>query len=193
MIITLSAAPGAEVSSPNEATTCVAQMWIDKMAELYLLAFMLTANKETAEQCMLDAMDEYLNSSAPSLIDWMRNKGRQAVIERAVQRVNPRVKASYGWTIPTGTRSPSAPGHQPFAVITALGTFERFVYVLTVLEGYDEEECAGVLECRRADVVAARKLSHQLVGLGEAEEASPGRLDPLLLVSTMIHSHCGIS
>lgn len=193
MIVSLSAVPGAEGSRPNAAAPCVAEMWVDKMAELYLLAFMLSTDKETAEQCMLSAMDEYLNSSAPNLIDWMRDKGRHAVIERAVQSVNPRVKASYCWTVPTGTRSLRAPGHQPFAVITALGTFERFVYVLTVLEGYDEEECAGVLECRRADVVAARKLSHQLVGLGDAEEAAPDRLDPLLLVSTMIYSHCGIS
>jgi len=193
MIVSLSAVPGAEGSRPNVAVTCVAEMWVDKMAELYLLAFMLTADKETAEQCMLDAVDEYLNSSAPSLIDWMRDKGRHAVIERAVQSLNPRVKASYCWTVPTGTRALRAPGHQPFAVMTALGTFERFVYVLTVLEGYDEEECAGVLECRRSDVVAARKLSHQLVGLGDAEGAAPGRLDPLLVVSTMIHSHCGIS
>jgi hypothetical protein len=192
MIINLTAAP-SEGDRPNGAGSRVAEMWVDKMAELYLLAFMLTADKQTAEECMLGAVDEYLNSSATSLVDWMKDKGRQAVIERAVQCVNPKVKASYSWTLPAGTRSLSAPVHQPFAVITALGTFERFVYVLTVLEGYEEEECAEVLECRPSEVVAARKLSRQLVGLGEAEAASSGRLDPLLLVSTMIHSHCGIS
>jgi len=193
VIINLSAVPGSEVSSPTRAATRAAEMWLDEMAELYLLAFMLTARKETAEQCILDAVDEYLNSGAPSLLDWVRSKGRRAVIECAVQRVNPRVKAVPTWSVPSGTHASIAPSHQPFAVITALSAFERFVYVLTVLEGYQVEECAGALECLQTEVVAAQKLSNQLIGLGDTEEVSAGGLDSLILTSALIHSHCGIS
>ena len=193
MITTLSAVPGIAEGSRNRAAIGAAEMWLDEITELYLLAFILTADKETAEQCVLDSVDGYLDSGAVSLVDWVKSDGRHAAITSAVKRLKPRVKASYSWTVPDGTRAVSAPSHQPFAVITALGTFERFVYVLSVLEGYDEEECADVLQCHRAEVVAARKLSQQLVGLSETEEASLGRLDPLLVVNTAVHSRCGIS
>jgi hypothetical protein len=193
MIGTLSAVPSAAVSSPNGTATCAAEMWLDEMAELYLLAFMLTADKVMAEQCVLDAMDEYLNSNDLSLIDWVKNKGRHAVIERAVQRATPKVKAVYTWSVPGGTRASISSSHQPFAVITALSAFERFVYVLTVLEGYQVDECADVLQCLPAEVVAASRLSHQLVGLNDAEESMSGGLKPLLLASAVVHSRCGIS
>ena len=192
MIITLSAEPGAALSSPNGAGICASETWLEEMSELYLLAFMLTADKETAAECVLDAMDDYLNSSVGNLIDWVGSDGKRAVIVHAVRLVGPKVKALHSWSLPDGTRPSIAPNYQPFAVITTLNAFERFVYVLTILEGYGEEECASVLQCLQAEVVAASKLSDQLFGLSDLEEASPGRLDPLLLADAAIHSRCGI-
>jgi len=192
MIITLSA-PGAAVNNWNGTASCSAENWLDEMAELYLLAFMLTANKEAAETCVLESVDEYLNSGAATLSDWVRTEGRNVVIARAVHLIKPRAKISYSWTAPLGARASIGPSHQPFAVITSLGAFERFVYVLTALEGRGEEECAALLECPQADVVVARRLSDQLICLGESGEPWPDRLDPLALSDALIHSRCGIS
>jgi len=190
---TLSAVPSGAVSSPNGTATFAAEMWLDEMAELYLLAFMLTADKVTAEQCVLDAVDEYLISSELSLIDWVKSRARHAVIKCAVQRATPKAKAVYTWSVPGGTRASISSSHQPFAVITALSAFERFVYVLTMLEGYEVDECADVLKCLPAEVVAAQRLSHQLVASNDAEETLSGGLEPLLLASAVVHSRCGIS
>lgn len=192
MIVTLSA-PGVAMNNWNETASCSAENWLHEMAELYLLAFLLTANKEVAEQCVLDSVDEYLNSGAPTLSNWVRSDGNNVVIANAVRLIKPRAKISYSWTAPLGARALLGPSHQPFAVITSLGTFERFVYVLTALEGRSEEECAVLLECPRADVVAARKLSDLLVGLSESGEPWPDRLDPLLLTDAVIHSRYGIA
>lgn len=192
MIVTLSA-PGVAANSWNGTATCSAENWLDEMAELYLLAFMLTANKETAETCVLESVDEYLNSGAATLSDWVTTEGRNVVIAKAAHLIKPRAKTSYSWTAPLGARALIGPSHQPFAVITSLGAFERFVYVLTALEGRGEEECAALLECPQADVVAARRLSDQLVSLDESGEPWSDRLDPLLLTDAVVHSRCGIS
>jgi hypothetical protein len=42
------------------------------------------------------------------------------------------------------------------AAVIALPAFERFAFVMSVLERYSEKECSLLLDCTRADVVAAR-------------------------------------
>jgi DNA-directed RNA polymerase specialized sigma24 family protein len=42
------------------------------------------------------------------------------------------------------------------ASILELGPFERFVFVISVLEHYSDQDCAVLLGCARRDVVAAR-------------------------------------
>jgi hypothetical protein len=42
------------------------------------------------------------------------------------------------------------------AAVLALEPFERFVYVMTVLERYSDQDCSLLLGCARRDVVAAR-------------------------------------
>jgi hypothetical protein len=48
--------------------------------------------------------------------------------------------------------------------VLALEPFERFVYVLTVLERYSEHECSVLLGCARRDVIAARVRALQQLG-----------------------------
>ena len=42
------------------------------------------------------------------------------------------------------------------AAVIALPAFERFVFVISVLEGYSAKNCSLLLGCTRADVIAAR-------------------------------------
>jgi hypothetical protein len=49
--------------------------------------------------------------------------------------------------------------NDPFAAVFALGAFERFVYVMSILEAQSEQDCATLLRCSRRDVVIARVLS----------------------------------
>jgi hypothetical protein len=49
----------------------------------------------------------------------------------------------------------------PFAPVLLLGAFERFVFVISILEGQSDEECAILLRCSRRDVMMARVLSLQ--------------------------------
>ena len=48
--------------------------------------------------------------------------------------------------------------------VLELEAFERFVYVITVLERYSDQECSVLLGCTRRDVVAARTRALQQIG-----------------------------
>ena len=42
------------------------------------------------------------------------------------------------------------------ATVLELGSFERFVYVMSVLEHYSDQDCSVLLGCTLWDVIAAR-------------------------------------
>jgi DNA-directed RNA polymerase specialized sigma24 family protein len=51
--------------------------------------------------------------------------------------------------------------------VLALGNFERFVFVISVLEGYEDRECAALLGCTVLEVDQARvQASQQIADLG---------------------------
>jgi DNA-directed RNA polymerase specialized sigma24 family protein len=50
------------------------------------------------------------------------------------------------------------------AAVARLEPFERFVYVMTVLERYSDHECSILLGCARRDVLAARTRALQQLG-----------------------------
>jgi hypothetical protein len=50
------------------------------------------------------------------------------------------------------------------AAILELKPFERFAYVMTVLERYSDQECSVLLGCTRRDVLAARVRALKEVG-----------------------------
>ena len=67
------------------------------------------------------------------------------------------------------------PAEQQVEITAVLGLqpFERFVYVMTVLEGYSDQDCSLLLGCARRDVLAAR--SRALQQTASVIEGNPQR------------------
>ena len=62
------------------------------------------------------------------------------------------------------------------AVVASWEPFERFVFVMAVLEGYSVRECAALLACPVQDVIAAKSLTLQrLAAQSGTEVVSPDR------------------
>jgi hypothetical protein len=169
-----------------------ADAWLDDVIKLYLLSFLLTADKVLAEKCFSDAMDDYVGSPGDAADEWARESGRIAVIGRAVQLIRPVPKSVDSWSFVSGSRPLLSPLHQPFSAITSLGAFERFVYVLSVLEGYSAEECAALLECGPAEVDCSRDLANRLLSAMELGDQLWHDCDSLPATTAVIHQHCGI-
>jgi hypothetical protein len=66
--------------------------------------------------------------------------------------------------------------NKPFAAILALGAFERFVYVMSILEGQSEQDCAVLLRCSRRDVIIARVLALTRLSNSDVAYAKAGEV-----------------
>jgi hypothetical protein len=131
----------------------------EEMHSLYLLAFLLTADHDKAEQCLASAMGE-CEEWIGVFTDWTRSWSRRAVLKRAVHMIMPLPEdADEVSIIASNASATSGEDNNPFAAILLLDPFERFVFVMTTLEGQSDAECAVLLRCSRRDVMMARVLA----------------------------------
>lgn len=168
-----------------------ADVWLDDITNLYLLSFLLTADKVLAEQCFSDAMMDYVGGSS-GFADWANGPGKVAVIRRAYQTIRPVPKRVHSWSFAPGARPLISAAHQPFSTITSLGAFERFVFVLSVLEGAADDVCAALLACELADIAESRDLANRLVAALELDEELLRDSAILPIATTLISQHSGL-
>jgi hypothetical protein len=135
-------------------------IYLEQMNSLYLLSLLLTANSSKAQHCFLSGFDDSVSNrfvfkEKASL--W----ARRSIILQAIRLLGPRPnhEGELNKTKPLPSRgSASAEVRmQPhFARIVELDTFERFVFIMSVLEKYSVQECSLLLSCFRGDVIRAR-------------------------------------
>jgi DNA-directed RNA polymerase specialized sigma24 family protein len=135
-----------------------------EMTSLYCLALALTADEELAEQCFVTGLEECISGNAV-FKEWARGWSKRVVIKKAIQLVSP--VAGVGNHAPPAC-VPGDPGSGAALVLAALGRlqpFDRFVFVMSVLEGYSNHECSALLACTPGEVARAR-----IRGLEEIQE-----------------------
>lgn len=162
----------------------------DKMNCLYLLSFLVTADRQIAETCFSKALDEYVESQV-GFMDWAKDDGRRAVIRNAVKIVRPAPKQAYSWLFHTTARSLASAAYQPFAAITSLSAFERFVFVMSVLEAIPEEDCAALLNCSLEDVAIGRELAERIIAAEDFACDLTGEMDSFCVPSLLGPQRCG--
>jgi hypothetical protein len=131
---------------------------------LYLLAFFLTANHKESEQCFVSTVEDAFKERAV-FKEWARPWVRRKLIENAIEIVLPRSARNDQkrdlWS--AGQR-----GTQRGCEIdrvTKLATFERFVFVITILERCSNLNCSLLLGCSMDKIVQARlRALRQLTG-----------------------------
>lgn len=145
--------------SVTETRTSYASV-IEEMRSLYLLSFLLTANHDKAEECLVSAIEECAEGIGV-FIDWAPLWRRRAVLKRAIQLIMPAPEHANGGSRISLKKPATWLDNIPFAPILLLDAFERFVFVMSILEGQSDEECAILLGCSQRDVMMARVLSLQ--------------------------------
>jgi hypothetical protein len=144
------------------------EIFAEEMHSLYLLAFLLTADKDKAEQCFIGGLGECVERIGV-FMEWARSWARRAIIKNAIRISRPTPEdsgngafISVRWSVTAGTSN-------PFGAIVSLCAFERFVFVMSVLEGQSDEDCQSLLRCSRQEVVIAREVAIRLLAA-----ANPG-------------------
>ncbi len=130
----------------------------DEMQSLNLLSLLLTADHGKAEQCFIAAVEEYVEHDC-TFIEWARLWARRAVCKRAIQMIMPAPEHADSLRRASVEGTVTSAQSSPFAGILSLGEFERFVFVMSVLEGQSVKACAVLLRCSHRDVSMARGLA----------------------------------
>jgi DNA-directed RNA polymerase specialized sigma24 family protein len=154
------------------------QRWlIEGMEGLYLLSYLLTGNCEKAEQCFVAGIEDVVKSNSV-FKEWARSWTRRTIVQNAIRMMAPRPNR------PADTVGNPDPGDKPqsthekdpaIATVLALGDFERFVFVLSVLELYSDQDCSLLLSCSREEVEQARMRALQQILELHQRNAGSGR------------------
>lgn len=143
--------PSSELYASSEDFCRVFENHMDR---LYLLSLLLTADSGLAKKCFVRGLEDSKKGS-PVFKEWAESWARRTVITNAIRIMGPR----------PGVPSPATRSAQErrieglpekLAAITELPAFERFVFVMSVLESYPARDCRLLLNCSNFDVAQAR-------------------------------------
>ncbi len=152
------------------------KVFAEDRADLYRLSLLLTGDHEAAEQCFVGGLEDSVNSNRV-FKEWAHTWAKRAILQSAIRALKPRppqhamsIVAEH--VVEIGASLPSVPDGGPaISSVLALGVFERFVFVITVLEGHSEHECALLLNSSLRDVRNAR--------IRATEQIAPAESSPI--------------
>ncbi len=152
------------------------RIFAEDMDGLYTLCLLLTADPAKAERCFGLALEDCLGSTRV-FKDWAHSWARRAAVRKAVQMIQPAPESRF---VP-GLSQENAPGSVskadvPLAAIFQLKTFERFVFVMSVLERCSDHDGTVLLGCSRADYLRARSKALVRVASFVEKQAAPPAL-----------------
>jgi DNA-directed RNA polymerase specialized sigma24 family protein len=124
------------------------RVFTEDLDGLYQLSLLLTGDLEKAEQCFVAGLEDAVNANAP-FKDWARSWARRVIIKNAINTLQPHPGT-------TGSSIAALEKRSPLESLLALEGFERFVFVMSVLERYSDKECSVLLGCSLQEIQTAR-------------------------------------
>ena len=140
------------------------RLFADNVESLYQLAFLLTRDHDTAEQCFVTGVEDSVHGSNV-FKEWAHSWAKRTIVQLAIRALQPKPFD------PDSVEDTAAPGdlkrvpdrHDVIGRLLSLSDFDRFVFVMSVLERYSEHECALLLGCTPPDVREARTRALQQI------------------------------
>jgi DNA-directed RNA polymerase specialized sigma24 family protein len=144
---------------------------------LYQLSFLLTADHEKAEKCLVAGIEDCVEENRV-FREWARSWAKRIIVEKAIRELRPRPSlpgSSPSATVLSHNEQSSGSGGQfDLEAVLGLGDFERFVFVMSVLENYSNHECALLLGCSVLEIRQARfHALEELASSGQAVSFAP--------------------
>jgi hypothetical protein len=127
-----------------------------EMHSLFLLALLLTADPEIAVQCFVSGLEECvygMDSFVERAIHW----ARRSVVKHAIRLIKPAqidnqrpLSTCLNWPATQETNN-------IIRALWALNAFERFAFVMSLLERQSDQDCSLLLGCRQREFKEARE------------------------------------
>jgi DNA-directed RNA polymerase specialized sigma24 family protein len=125
------------------------------MSALHTLAFLLTADQTKAEQCFVAGLEESIQGN-PVFRQWARSWSKRVIIRHAIKMMAPAPGQANPLTGNLPARQADSDRDAFLYPILQLPPFERFVFVISVLEGHSVSDCASLLGCTLTELTRAR-------------------------------------
>jgi hypothetical protein len=146
----------------NRYATCqdFLKIFDEDMHGLYQLSFLLTGDHQKGERCFVAGIEDCAKENRV-FREWARIWAKRVIVENAIRELHPRpTHSNSSALLPTGfplnEQSTGPIGHFDVDAVLGLADFQRFVFVLCVLERYREHACALRLGCSASEVREAR-------------------------------------
>jgi hypothetical protein len=149
--------------SPYATRRDFCRMFEKDMNSLFLLSFLVTGDRTIAEQCFVGGLHVAQEGSVV-FKEWAESWARRAVIQNAIRMIRPLKAADDTHSTADQSTDDARPDPAEMAAIVELPAFERFAFVISLLERYSDQECSLLLGCRRGDVAAARTRALERLG-----------------------------
>ena len=160
-------ATSAEKAQSYATAADFCKVFEDNLENLHLLSFLLTANETTAEVSFVSGIEDCVEANAV-FRDWAHSWARRTIVQNAVRMLIPHRGHATAMRVhrePVHCRfGRTAEANARIATILELEDFERFVFVLSVLCRYSDQDCSVLLDCSRQDIREVRAVSLQHFG-----------------------------
>ena len=146
----------------------------EHLTELYQLSFLLTRDPARAERCLVSGIEDCVTENRV-FREWARSWAKRTIVQNAIRELKPRPSHSNsplsGVIFPEIGQLWSGPGgHFAMDAVLGLEDFERFVFVMSVLEHYSEHDCGLLLGYSAREIREARtRALKQLIGASHME------------------------
>ena len=153
------------------------RIFAENMNDLYVLALLLTADPAKAEQCFVAGFDD-CSTGNRVFKEWAQAWARRVITKNAIRLINPAPDpggdaSNAGRNLPGNREWPQL--RAEMSLLLGLPDFARFVFVMSVLEGYSDRDCALLLGCSRENLLAGRVYALQQIARSrEADSKADG-------------------
>jgi hypothetical protein len=136
------------------------RVFSEELDSLYQLSFLAIGDHDKAERCVLAGLEDCCRANHV-FWDWALSWAKRAIIRHAIRELRPHPhRDSSSWAELdlrySGKLLNFRGGYFKAEAVLALEDFERFVFVISVLERYSDRDCAVLLGCSLLEVREAR-------------------------------------
>ena len=155
------------------------RVFSEELDGLYQLSYLLIGDHDKAESCFFAGLEDCYRTTHV-FREWALFWAKCTIIRHAKRKLRPRPhRDGASWTEPVlcYSRKPAdfLGSYFKAEAVLSLGDFERFVFVISVLERYSDRDCAVLLGCSLLEVRQVRaQASVHIVRHSASRAANPG-------------------
>ena len=142
------------------------QIFSKDVNSFYLLSLLLTGSPDKAEECFVEGIGESTKGNYVFKA-WARSWARRTIIQSAIRLIAPldySLAVSGAADLARGMEKIPIILHSEVRAVLELAPLERFVFVMSVLERYSDNDCSILLGCARREVATVRTRAMQQLG-----------------------------